>query len=132
MARLLVADDARVVRETIREIVASEGYKIVSEASNGVEVVDAFERFHPDVLLMDLVMPRRSGIGALEEILARHPTACVVVCGALGQDALVAEALRVGARSFVLKPLHPERTLAALRQVTEKGRQASSPPEAAF
>ncbi len=132
MARLLVADDAWVVRETIREIVASEGYKIVSESSNGVEVVDAFERFHPDVLLMDLVMPRRSGIDALKEILARHPTACVVVIGALGQDALVAEALRIGARSFVLKPLHPERTLAALRQVTEKGREASSPLEAAI
>ena len=132
MARLLIADDARVVRETIREIVADEGYEIVGEASNGVEVVDDFERLHPDVLLMDLVMPLRSGIAALEEILALDPTACVVVCGALGQDALVAEALRVGARSFALKPLHPERTLAALHQVTEKGRQASSLREAAL
>ena len=121
MARVLVADDASFMRQMIREIIEPEGYEVVGEAADGVEAVERFQELHPDLVTMDIVMPKRSGIDAVKGILAEHPDACVVMCSALGQETLVMEALQAGARDFIVKPFKPDNVLATLRKVLEKG-----------
>jgi two-component system chemotaxis response regulator CheY len=120
MARILVADDASFMRQMIREIVEDEGHEVVGEASDGVEAVEEFRRLHPDVVTMDIVMPKRSGIDAVKGILELDPGARVVMCSALGQETLVSEALQAGARDFIVKPFKPDGVLATIQKVLEK------------
>ncbi len=120
MVRVLVADDASFMRQMIREIVESEEFEVVGEASDGVEAVDRFKELQPDLVTMDIVMPRRSGIDAVRRIAKLDPSARVVMCSALGQESLVAEALQAGARDFIVKPFKPDSVLETLRRVMEK------------
>jgi two-component system chemotaxis response regulator CheY len=121
MARILVADDASFMRQIIREILESDGHEIVAEASDGIQAVEEWKKHQPDVVTMDIVMPRRSGIDAVRAIAAIDATAKVVMCSALGQETLVTEALQAGARDFIVKPFKPDAVLATLRRVLEKG-----------
>jgi two-component system chemotaxis response regulator CheY len=120
MARVLVADDASFMRQMIREIVEAEGHEVVGEASDGDEVVEEFKRLHPDVVTMDIVMPRRSGIDAVKGIMQIDAGACVVMCSALGQETLVQEAMEAGARDFIVKPFKPDVVIATIEKVLEK------------
>jgi two-component system chemotaxis response regulator CheY len=120
MARVLVADDASFMRQMIREIVEAEGHEVVGEASDGDEAVAEFKRLHPDVVTMDIVMPRRSGIDAVKGIVALDPSARIVMCSALGQETLVQEALQAGAMDFIVKPFKPDAVVATLGKVLEK------------
>jgi len=120
MSRILVADDASFMRQMIREIVESEGYEVVGEAADGVEAVELFKDLHPEIVTMDIVMPRRSGIDAVRGIVELDPGARVVMCSALGQETLVTEALQAGAKDFIVKPFKPDAVLATLKQVLEK------------
>jgi two-component system chemotaxis response regulator CheY len=120
MARILIADDASFMRQMIREIVEEAGHQVVAEASDGIEAIEQFKKHRPDVVTMDIVMPRRSGIDAVKGILESDPTACVVMCSALGQETLVQEALQAGARDFIVKPFKPDAVTATLRKVIEK------------
>ena len=120
MARGLIADDASFMRQMIREIIEPEGHEIVGEATNGVEAVDLFKELAPDLVTMDIVMPKRSVIDAVKRILAEHPSACIVMCSALGQESLVMEALQAGARDFIVKPFKPDSVIATLKKVIEK------------
>jgi two-component system chemotaxis response regulator CheY len=121
MARILVADDASFMRQIIRDILESDGHEIVAEASDGIQAVEEWKKHHPDLVTMDIVMPRRSGIDAVRAIAAIDATAHVVMCSALGQETLVTEALQAGARDFIVKPFKPDAVLATLRRVLEKG-----------
>ena len=120
MARVLVADDASFMRQMIREIVESEGFEVCGEASDGIEAVDEFKKLHPDVVTMDIVMPLKSGIDAVRGIIALDPGACVVMCSALGQETLVAEAIQAGAKDFIVKPFKPDAVIETLKKVLEK------------
>jgi two-component system, chemotaxis family, chemotaxis protein CheY len=120
MARILVADDASFMRMMIREIVEEEGYEVVGEASDGTEAVDLYRELLPDIVTMDIVMPRQSGIDAVRGIIELDPSACIVMCSALGQESLVSESLQAGARDFIVKPFKPESVLATLREALEK------------
>ncbi|MBW2272675.1 MAG: response regulator [Deltaproteobacteria bacterium] len=120
-ARVLIADDASFMRQMIREIIEPEGYEVVGEATNGVEAVEQYLDLHPDLVTMDIVMPKRSGIDAVKGILAEDPGARVVMCSALGQETLVMEALQAGARDFIVKPFKPESVVATLEKILEKG-----------
>jgi two-component system chemotaxis response regulator CheY len=120
MARVLIADDASFMRQMIREIIEPEGYEVVGEATNGVEAVDLYKELQPDLVTMDIVMPKRSGIDAVKAILAENPTACVVMCSALGQETLVMEALQAGARDFIVKPFKPDSVISTLKKISEK------------
>ena len=91
-ARVLIADDASFMRQMIREIIESEGYEVVGEATNGVEAVEQFQQLQPDLVTMDIVMPKCSGIDAVKSILEGHPAARIVMCSALGQETHVMEA----------------------------------------
>ena len=120
MARVLVADDASFMRQMIREIIEADDFEVIGEASDGVEAVDRFKELQPDIVTMDIVMPRRSGIDAVRKILKLDPGARVVMCSALGQESLVAEALQAGASDFIVKPFKPDSVLETLRKVMEK------------
>ena len=119
-ARVLIADDASFMRQMIREIIEPEGYEVVGEASNGIEAVDQFIELRPDLVTMDIVMPKRSGIDAVKGIIAEDSRACVVMCSALGQETLVMEALQAGARDFIVKPFKPEAVVATMKKLLEK------------
>ena len=117
MTRVLIADDASFMRQMIRDIIEPEGFEVVGEASDGVEVVDKFKELHPDMVMMDIVMPKRSGIDAVKGIVAMDPTARIVMCSALGQESLVMEAIEAGAADFVVKPFKAEDVQQVVRKV---------------
>ena len=114
--RVLIADDAAFMREMLAEILGDAGYEVCGQAADGSQAVSMFQEHSPDVLTLDIVMPRKSGLEALREIMALDPGACIVMCSALGQEALVVEALEAGARDFVVKPFKPDQ----VTQVIEK------------
>jgi two-component system chemotaxis response regulator CheY len=118
--RVLVADDAAFMRQMIREIIEPEGFAVVGEATDGLEVVESYQKLHPELVMLDIVMPKCSGIDALKRILAADRSARVVMCSALGQESLVQEALQAGARGFIVKPFKPDAVVATLRKVMEK------------
>jgi two-component system chemotaxis response regulator CheY len=115
--KVLIVDDALFMRNMLRDIFVKGGYSIVGEAANGVEAVEKFQEFRPDLVTMDIVMPLKSGIEALQEINLIDPLARVVMCSALGQDALVVEAVEAGARDFIVKPFQEQRVLDVVRRV---------------
>ncbi len=119
-ARTLVADDASFMREMIREIIEPEGFEVVVEAGDGLDAVEAFKEHTPDIVTMDIVMPKMSGIEAVKQIVELDPGACIVMCSALGQEALVMEALKSGAKDFIVKPFKPDAVLTTLRKALEK------------
>ena len=118
--RILVADDASFMRQMIREIIEMEDYEVVAEAIDGVQAMELYQEHHPDLVTMDIVMPKRSGIDALKGILELDAAARVVMCSALGQETLVMEALQAGAKDFIVKPFKPESVLSTLKKVTAK------------
>ncbi len=117
MARVLVADDASFMRQMIREILESGGHEVVGEASDGIEALEEYKKLQPDLVTMDIVMPRCSGIDAVRKIVKLDDAAQVVMCSALGQESLVTEALEAGARDFIVKPFKPESVLSTLTKV---------------
>jgi two-component system chemotaxis response regulator CheY len=119
--KVLIVDDALFMRNMLRDIFVKGGYSIVGEAANGVEAVEKFQEFKPDLVTMDIVMPLKSGIEALQEINLIDPNARVVMCSALGQDALVVEAVEAGARDFIVKPFQEQRVLDVVRRVLGQG-----------
>ena len=120
MARILVADDASFMRQMIREIVEAEGFEVCGEASDGIEAIEEYRRLHPDIVTMDIVMPRKSGIDAVRGIIETDASACIVMCSALGQEALVDEAMQAGAKDFIVKPFKPEVVIDTIQKALEK------------
>ena len=119
-ARTLVVDDASFMREMIREIIEPEGFDVVVEAGDGTDAVAAFKEHSPDIVTMDIVMPKMSGIEAVKQIIQLDPGAKIVMCSALGQEALVMEALKAGASDFIVKPFKPDAVVLTLRKALEK------------
>ena len=117
--RILIADDALFMRNMLREIFLKAGFQVVGEAANGVEAVEKYHELRPDLVTMDIVMPLKSGIEALQQITREDPDARVVMCSALGQEALVIEAVQAGAKDFIVKPFKEERVLDVVRRVTK-------------
>ncbi len=115
--RVLIVDDALFMRNMLKDILVKAGYEVVGEAGNGVEAVERYRQLQPDLVTMDIVMPSRSGIEALKEIVAEDPQARVVMCSALGQESLILEAVQAGAQDFIVKPFKEERVLEVVRRV---------------
>jgi two-component system chemotaxis response regulator CheY len=115
--KILVVDDAIFMRSMIRDIFARAPFVIAGEAENGVEAVRLYQELRPDLTTMDIVMPQMDGITALREIMRIDPTAKVVMCSALGQEMLIAEAIEAGARDFIVKPFQPSRVLKVVQSV---------------
>ncbi|HRF47146.1 MAG TPA: response regulator [Anaerolineales bacterium] len=115
MAKILVVDDAEFLRVRITKMLTGNGHEVV-EADNGAKAVAKYRENRPDAVLMDVTMPEMDGLAALKEIRSGDPNARVVMLTALGQESVVLEAIKSGARDFVVKPFEPDRVLAALKR----------------
>jgi len=118
MAKVLVVDDAMFMRKVVSDALVSGGHEVVGEASNGQEAIDQFKELRPDVMTLDITMPEKDGLAALKEIIALDPSARVVMCSALGQESKVLEAVKAGAKDFIVKPFQKDRVLSAIEKAT--------------
>jgi two-component system, chemotaxis family, chemotaxis protein CheY len=114
---VLVCDDAIFMRTMISDILSQAGFEIVGEAESGLQAVEKFRQLKPDLVTMDIVMPDMGGIEAVREICKTDPDAKILMCSAMGQQALVVEAIQAGAKDFVVKPFQPSRVLEAVQRV---------------
>jgi two-component system, chemotaxis family, chemotaxis protein CheY len=114
---VLVCDDAIFMRTMISDILSQAGFEIVGEAESGVQAVAKYRELKPDLVTMDIVMPDMGGIEAVREICKADPEARILMCSAMGQQALVVEAIQAGAKDFVVKPFQPSRVLEAVQRV---------------
>ncbi len=114
---VLVCDDAIFMRTMISDILTQAGYNVISEAETGVQAVEKYKELGPDLVTMDIVMPDMGGIDAVREIVKFDPNARILMCSAMGQQALVVEAIQAGAKDFVVKPFQPSRVLEAVQRV---------------
>lgn len=115
--RVMIVDDALFMRNMLKDIFSRAGYDVIAEAENGVEAVELYRELSPDLVTMDIVMPKKSGIDALQDIMAEDPEACIVMVSALGQDSLVLEAVEAGARDFIVKPFKEEKVLEIVNRI---------------
>ncbi len=114
---VLVCDDAVFMRTMLGDILQQAGFTIVGEADTGARAVAKYKELRPDLVTMDIVMPDMGGIEAVREITSFDPSAKVVMCSAMGQQALVVEAIEAGAKDFVVKPFQPSRVLDSVQRV---------------
>jgi two-component system, chemotaxis family, chemotaxis protein CheY len=118
MGTIMIVDDASFMRAVLKKIVLQAGHEVVAEAGNGDDAISQFQSVHPDLVLMDIIMPpgpkAKDGIEALKQIVTANPAAKVVMCSSMGQQALIAEALKSGAKDFVIKPFQPQKVLEVL------------------
>jgi len=121
--RVLVVDDLLSTRLLLRTVLTGAGYTVVAEAATGREAVSLYLLFRPDVVLMDITMPEKDGLVAMEEILRQAPEAQVIVCTALNFKQVALDALRRGATDFLPKPFRPAAVLAAVQAAMERSRQ---------
>ncbi|MCI8785982.1 MAG: response regulator [Eubacterium sp.] len=114
---ILVCDDAAFMRMMIKDILTKNGYNVAGEAENGLKAIEKFNETKPDLVLMDITMPEMDGIQALKKIKELDPAANVIMCSAMGQQAMVIEAIQSGAKDFIVKPFQAERVLEAVKKV---------------
>jgi two-component system, chemotaxis family, chemotaxis protein CheY len=116
-ARVLIVDDLSFIKLLIRDTLEKTGFDVVGEASNGLEAIELYKKLHPDVVLMDITMPRMDGIQALQEIIKVDKNAKVIMCSALGQQKLIIQSIQYGAKDFIVKPFKQERIVGAIKKV---------------
>ncbi len=114
---VLVCDDAIFMRTMITDILTQAGYEVVGEAESGAQAVERYRELRPNMVTMDIVMPDMGGIDAVREIVKIDPDAKILMCSAMGQQALVVEAIQAGAKDFVVKPFQPSRVLEAVQRL---------------
>jgi two-component system chemotaxis response regulator CheY len=114
---VLVCDDAIFMRTMIADILTQAGFEVIGEAESGVQAVEKYRQLKPDLVTMDIVMPDMGGIDAVRAICEVDPEARILMCSAMGQQALVVEAIQAGAKDFVVKPFQPSRVLEAVQRV---------------
>lgn len=117
MKKILIVDDAAFMRLSLKNMLESNGFNIVGEASNGAEGISMYKELLPDVVTMDITMPEVDGLTALKEIKALHPEAKVIMVSAMGQESFVREAIVLGAKSFIVKPFKEEHIIKLLNQI---------------
>ncbi len=111
-----MVDDAAFMRMMLKDILLKGGFEIAGEAMNGAEAVRLYQELKPDLVTMDITMPEVDGIAAVKEIKKIDPNAKVVMVSAMGQQAMVIEAIQAGASDFIVKPFQPDRVLEALKK----------------
>lgn len=114
--KVMVVDDAAFMRMMIKDILSKNGYEIVGEAENGAKAVEKYQELKPDLTTMDITMPEMDGITAVKEIKKVDAGAKIIMCSAMGQQAMVIEAIQSGARDFIVKPFQADRVLEAVRK----------------
>ena len=114
---ILICDDAAFMRMMIKDILTKNGYNIVGEAENGAKAVEKYAELKPDLVLMDITMPEMDGIEDLNKIKAADANASIIMCSAMGQQAMVIESIQSGAKDFIVKPFQADRVLEAVQKV---------------
>ena len=115
--QILICDDAAFMRMMLKDILVKEGYEVVGEAVNGADGVEKYNSLKPDLVTMDITMPDMDGITALKNIRQSDPSAKVIMCSAMGQQAMVVESIQAGARDFIVKPFQRDRVIEAIKKV---------------
>jgi len=119
MPRILIVDDAAFMRMMIKDILGKNGFTVVGEAENGIQAVEKFKETRPDLVTMDITMPEMDGITAVKEIRKIDPKARIIMCSAMGQQAMVIDAIQAGAKDFIVKPFQPDRVIEAVKKALE-------------
>ncbi|WP_026692479.1 response regulator [Peribacillus kribbensis] len=114
--RILIVDDAAFMRMMIKDILTKNGFEVVGEAENGQLAIEKFKELQPDLVTMDITMPEMDGITALKEIKSFSPGAKIIMCSAMGQQAMVIDAIQAGAKDFIVKPFQADRVLEAINK----------------
>ena len=115
--KILIVDDAQFMRTMLKKLVEENGYEVVDQAVNGEEAVAKYKESSPDLVTMDITMPKMDGIEATREIMDIDPDANVIVCSAMGQKPMVVESLEAGAKDFIVKPIKPKKVKEALNNI---------------
>ncbi|MFC4735615.1 response regulator [Bacillus daqingensis] len=114
--KVLVVDDAAFMRMMIKDILEKNGFVIAGEAADGAQALELYKELSPDLVTMDITMPEMDGISSLKEIKKHDPDANVIMCSAMGQQAMVIDAIQAGARDFIVKPFQADRVLEAINK----------------
>jgi len=117
MATILIVDDAMFMRVTLKNILTKAGHEVIGEAENGEEAVAKYRQLRPDLVTMDITMPKMDGIAAVREIVASDPSARIVMCTAMAQRNMVLDAIQAGAKDFIIKPFEVERVVEGIQKV---------------
>lgn len=115
--KVLIVDDAAFMRMMIKDILSKNGYEVVGEAENGAVAVSRYKELIPDLVIMDITMPEVDGIQAVKEIKKINGESQIIMCSAMGQQAMVIESIQAGARDFIVKPFQAERVIEAVKKV---------------
>ncbi|SCG83439.1 Chemotaxis protein cheY homolog [Proteiniborus sp. DW1] len=115
--KILIVDDAAFMRMMIKDILTKNGFDVLGEAENGAKAIDKYKELSPDLVIMDITMPEVDGIQAVKEIKKIDSSAKIVMCSAMGQQAMVIEAIQAGAKDFIVKPFQADRVLEAVKKV---------------
>ncbi|MCR6096053.1 response regulator [Salipaludibacillus agaradhaerens] len=114
--RVLIVDDAAFMRMMIKDILQKNDFEVIGEAGDGQQALDLYKEHSPDLVTMDITMPEMDGITSLKEIRKHDPNAKVIMCSAMGQQAMVIDAIQAGAKDFIVKPFQAERVLEAINK----------------
>ncbi|UFJ42137.1 response regulator [Brevibacillus humidisoli] len=114
--KVLIVDDAAFMRMMIKEILTKNGFTVVGEASDGAQAVEKYKELEPDLVTMDITMPEMDGITALKEIKKIDGNARIIMCSAMGQQAMVIDAIQAGAKDFIVKPFQADRVIEAIKK----------------
>ena len=114
---ILIVDDAAFMRMMIKDVLSKNGFEISGEAQNGAKAIEKYKEINPDLVIMDITMPEVDGIQAVKEIKKINSAAKVIMCSAMGQQAMVIEAIQAGAKDFIVKPFQAERIIEAVKKV---------------
>lgn len=112
--KILITDDAAFMRMMLKDILVKNGHEVVGEAVNGADMLQKYEETNPDIVTLDITMPEMDGLQALKKLKEKHPDANVVMCSAMGQQAMVIDAIQSGAKDFIVKPFQAERIVECL------------------
>lgn len=118
MSRILIIDDSAFMRKIISNILESHGHEVIGEADNGKEGYDLYFKLKPDIVTMDITMPDYDGITCLKNIMHDDANAKIIMCSSLGQSKIVTEAIRAGAKDFIVKPFEASRILETVNHVS--------------
>lgn len=113
----IVVDDAVFMRTVLKKMLTEASYRVVGEAGNGLEAIELAERFQPDMMTLDITMPEMDGIQAIDGILQVSPNTKIIMCSAMGQQSKVVEAIKKGAKDFIVKPFEKTRVLQSINNV---------------
>lgn len=117
--RIMIVDDAVFMRMKLKDILEKNGYEVVAEAQNGADAVEKYKAEKPDIVTMDITMPEMDGIQALKNIKKLDPSAKVIMCSAMGQQAMVMEAIQSGALDFIVKPFETDRVIDSIQKASK-------------